>query len=254
MPLLSIITINYNDAAGLKKTIDSVINQTYTEFEYIIIDGGSSDSSLQIIKENANQINYWVSETDKGIYNAMNKGIEAAKGEYLLFLNSGDYLLDSLVLKKVITFMENDHNKDIYYGDLMMQRIEEEPFHAIYPDELSLYHFTNSSAPHQASFIKKSLLKENNGYSENYKIISDWLFFISAWLKNAKFCHMPITVSFFTLDGISCSPLVNNEKEKVYENELSFLKSDIIQLRDYRYFKLSRLHQWIKKIMSFIKY
>ena len=97
-----IITINYNDAAGLKKTIDSVINQTYTEFEYIIIDGGSSDSSLQIIKENANQINYWVSETDKGIYNAMNKGIEAAKGEYLLFLNSGDYLLDSLVLKKVI--------------------------------------------------------------------------------------------------------------------------------------------------------
>ena len=87
---LSIITINRNNAAGLRRTIESVVSQTYTEFEYIIIDGASTDESVDVIKEYADKITFWVSEPDNGIYNAMNKGILKAKGEYLLFLNSGD--------------------------------------------------------------------------------------------------------------------------------------------------------------------
>ena len=87
---LSIITINYNNREGLRKTIESVVNQTYRNFEYIIIDGGSTDGSVEVVKEYADRISYWVSEPDNGIYNAMNKGVLAANGKYIQFLNSGD--------------------------------------------------------------------------------------------------------------------------------------------------------------------
>ena len=101
MPKLSIITVNLNKAKGLQKTIESVIFQTFTDYEYIIIDGGSTDGSKQIIEQYADKITYWVSEPDSGIYNGMNKGIKVAKGEYCLFLNSEDYLLSNEILQNV---------------------------------------------------------------------------------------------------------------------------------------------------------
>lgn len=94
---LSIITINYNNREGLRKTIESVVAQTTREFEYIVIDGGSTDGSVDVIKEFSDYIDYWVSEPDKGIYNAMNKGVKVAHGDYCQFLNSGDWLYDSNV-------------------------------------------------------------------------------------------------------------------------------------------------------------
>jgi acetyltransferase-like isoleucine patch superfamily enzyme len=121
---LSIITINRNNAAGLRKTIESVVSQTYTDFEYIIIDGASTDDSVNIIKEYAEatlpcgeglgERLYWVSEPDKGIYNAMNKGILKANGEYCLFLNSGDWLYDNDVLNDVFSISPTE---DIVYGN-----------------------------------------------------------------------------------------------------------------------------------------
>ena len=117
---LSIITINYNNAAGLKKTLDSVASQTCTDFEHIIVDGASTDGSVDIIREYENTLASclsplasrlkWLSESDTGVYNAMNKGIKLAKGEYLLFLNSGDYLVEESVLDKVFA---NDCVADI---------------------------------------------------------------------------------------------------------------------------------------------
>lgn len=97
MKQISIITINYNNASGLEKTIRSVVEQTYNEYEYIIIDGASSDKSKEVIQEYQRYIDFWCSEKDSGIYNAMNKGIQKASGEYLLFLNSGDVLNNSAV-------------------------------------------------------------------------------------------------------------------------------------------------------------
>ncbi|MFT4805390.1 MAG: glycosyltransferase involved in cell wall biosynthesis, partial [Psychroserpens sp.] len=99
---LSIITINFNNAVGLKKTIESVVNQTSNDFEYIVIDGGSNDGSVDVIKEYEAKVSYWVSEVDKGIYHAMNKGILLAKGDYLEFLNSGDILVNETVIQKII--------------------------------------------------------------------------------------------------------------------------------------------------------
>src|SRR5574344_2490955 len=110
---LSIITINYNNAEGLEKTIKSVINQTFTDYEYIIIDGGSTDGSTDIIKKYRENIDYWVSESDKGIYKAMNKGITYTHGEYLNFMNSGDCFHSSTVLNEVA---RNFNNTDIIIG------------------------------------------------------------------------------------------------------------------------------------------
>ena len=98
---LSVITINFNNRDGLRKTIESVVKQTYKDFEYIIIDGGSTDGSVDVIKEYADKIDYWVSEPDKGIYNAMNKGIDVAKGEYCIFMNSGDVFFSNDVYNEV---------------------------------------------------------------------------------------------------------------------------------------------------------
>src|SRR4051812_22804100 len=102
MPRLSIITINYNNVSGLRKTVESVVNQTSQDFEYIVIDGGSTDGSVDVLKQYAKKIKYWISEPDKGIYNAQNKGILKATGEYCHFINSGDYLVKNDVIEKML--------------------------------------------------------------------------------------------------------------------------------------------------------
>src|SRR5574344_525947 len=121
---LSIITINNNDAAGLEKTIKSIINQTFTDYEYIIIDGGSTDESVEVIKKYTEHIDYWVSEPDKGIYNAMNKGINQTEGEYLNFLNSGDTYYDNNVLNKIKDWL----NYDIVAGQCIIDNRKEYGF------------------------------------------------------------------------------------------------------------------------------
>lgn len=113
---LSIITINYNNIVGLESTVNSVLNQTSKDFEYIVIDGNSSDGSADYLNKEEGNFSYWVSEPDTGIYNAMNKGLKRANGEYLLFLNSGDTLVHEDVLKQVIQSFNS--NFDIYYGNL----------------------------------------------------------------------------------------------------------------------------------------
>lgn len=112
---LSIITINYDNKEGLLKTILSVVNQINHDYEYIIIDGGSNDGSVDIIKDYADKIDYWVSSKDKGIYNAMNKGIDVAKGEYCIFMNSGDTFYDSNTLKLCIPCLDGT---DVLAGDV----------------------------------------------------------------------------------------------------------------------------------------
>src|SRR5690348_17657794 len=108
MPKLSIITINLNNVKGLQKTMESVFAQTFTDYEYIIIDGGSTDGSVSEIKKHQNKLVYWISENDKGIYNAMNKGIVKANGEYILFMNSGDYLYTDNTIKEVFQKSNNE--------------------------------------------------------------------------------------------------------------------------------------------------
>lgn len=214
--MISIITINLNRKEGLRETINSVINQTYSDIEYIIIDGGSTDGSVDVIKEYNDKITYWVSEKDKGIYNAMNKGIKASSGDYLLFLNSGDHLSGNNVLEKVFPYLDGT---DFVYGNewkVNDRNKGNRPYEAVYPNKLDESFFMRTSLPHQSSFIKRELLKD--GYNENYKVISDWVLFRESWKKGNTYKHMPFIVSVYDCSGFSCQNfgLMNTEKNEYY--------------------------------------
>lgn len=200
MTKLSIITVNYNNYSGLEKTIKSVISQNIHEYEYIIIDGNSTDKSKYVIESYKNSIDIWVSEPDKGIYNAMNKGVEMAKGEYLLFLNSGDYFYDNQVLAKNI---EHVNIFDLIAFDIQEkgQGIDRIKSH---PREITFEYLFNNTLAHQSVFIKRELFKNVGLYDENLRIVSDWKFFINAFVYNRcsyKTVNQPLTV--YSLDGIS---------------------------------------------------
>lgn len=202
MPKLSIITVNLNNSEGLQKTIESVISQTYTDFEYIIIDGGSTDGSVDIIKKYTDKITYWVSENDSGIYNAMNKGIKVAKGEYCQFLNSGDALFSNVILNKVAENIINEYK--IYYGNV--QRIYSDGRTVIktYPEELSFSFFIDSALAHQSVFIKRTLFYDFFFYNEKYKILADWDFLVYAICKkNTPYKFLDFNVSDYNMNGIS---------------------------------------------------
>lgn len=211
---LSIITINLNNKVGLQKTIDSVITQTYKDFEWIIIDGGSTDGSKELIEENANHISYWVSEPDNGIFNAMNKGIQISHGEYLLFLNSGDYLYDTGVISKAILLMQD---KDFYVGrEVHGHTIRE----CNVSSKESLVYWALRFLPHQSTFIKKDVFEQYGFYREDLMICGDWfLFYKSIVFGNACAGNLPFIVSVFDESGISAK-----NREKTIEERASILK------------------------------
>jgi glycosyltransferase involved in cell wall biosynthesis len=225
MPKLSIITINKNNAQGLEKTIQSVINQTYKDFEYTIIDRASTDGSVEIIKKYQNKIDYWISEPDKGIYNAMNKGIKVAKGKYLLFLNSGDWLIENNVLERVFNI---DFSEDIVYGNIKVDN----KWIKQYPKHLTLRYFIKDTLPHPASFIKTSLFEKTGFYDENYIIASDFKFFVQGIiLLNCSYRKIDLTISVFHTGGKSSDlKQVNLEREEI----LTSLSPRIYP--DYQYF------------------
>ncbi len=195
---LSIITINYNNREGLQRTINSIIDQTWHDFEWIVIDGGSTDGSKELIEKYQKYFSYWCSEPDKGVYNAMNKGVVKAKGEYLFFLNSGDCLHDSKVLEKASTI---DSDSDVFYGDICFVK-KDGNFIFNYPEKLTTHYLLYRSLGHPACFIKAYLLNEK-GYREDFKIISDWYCFIKWYREGKSFVHIPITVADFDTTGIS---------------------------------------------------
>lgn len=200
---LSIITVNLNNRNGLQKTIDSVVSQTFRDFEWIVIDGGSTDGSKELIEQYSDYFAYWVSEPDKGIYNAMNKGIKVAKGEYLQFLNSGDWLYNQDVLECTFSSFSNS---DIIYGDVALCKngiIEEIRY---YTDKLSFKYLLKFSIAHCSTFIRRELLQESL-YNETYKIVADRYFFFTYALKNKSFEHLNIIVSCFDLSGISSTEI-----------------------------------------------
>lgn len=202
---LSIITINYNNKAGLQRTIDSVICQTWHDFEWIVIDGGSTDGSKQLIEQYQSHFAYWCSEPDNGVYHAMNKGITHAKGEYLLFLNSGDALYDDNVLQKV----DDVHSSaDIISGQAVRMDTNELLRHYDKNLLMQLYHDTLN---HQATLIKRDLFKDTC-YDENLKIVSDWKFWLEAILwKKASVDVVDVIVTKQDMTGIS------SDQKKEYE-------------------------------------
>ncbi|MDE3184133.1 MAG: glycosyltransferase [Bacteroidota bacterium] len=233
MPKLSIITINYNNATGLQKTMDSVFEQTFTDFEYLVIDGGSDDDSKELIKNHENKLVYWVSEKDKGVYHAMNKGIVKANGEYLLFLNSGDFLYSESSLSD---FFDNSNGEDIVYGDVLRVSPDSQLMKS-YPSQLSFSFFLQDSLHHQSIILKKSVFEKTGLYNESFKIVSDWLVSMNAiCLYQASYKHVDNCVSIFPTNGISSDPvyveLFKKERNEVIDQYYSAFIKDYQMAND----------------------
>lgn len=214
---VSIITINYNNASGLEKTIRSIVSQNLTDIEYIVIDGNSTDRSVDIIKEYSSKIDYWISELDSGIYNAMNKGIKQATGEYIIFVNSGDIIKENADLQKIISQISGE---DIVYFNMeIADSLSGTSYTKEYPDFPDFKYFAEDTLPHTASFIKREVLVKYGYYSEVKNITSDWAFFMDAvCLLNYTYKHINGCFSTFYIDGIS-SDAVNRQLLMKERNE-----------------------------------
>ncbi len=198
----SIITINYNNCKGLHRTLDSIIGQTCKDFEWIVIDGGSTDGSKELIEQHQDAVTYWCSEPDKGIYNAMNKGVSKASGDYCLFLNSGDNLCDVNVMGKLI---ETSFTADIVGCDIYIDKIS--PLRITRAlDSVNAFWIYENTFYHQATWIRREVLIKCP-YRENFERISDWTFFFEAIvILNCSYQHVPMVISVFYTDGISSTP------------------------------------------------
>ena len=225
---ISIITINYNNCEGLIKTIKSVINQTFHDIEYIIIDGGSKDGSVDIIQEYADKIDYWISERDKGIYHAMNKGAAAAHGEYTLFLNSGDELCNPYVINQAIP---SSWTADFVSGNVITDKSNK----LTSPYEVTMEYFIKGSLPHPSTFIRRSLF-DLRAYDERYKISGDWDFFLYHLIKNnSSYQHIDIDVSLFDTSGISSTTTINKDDEDLKRNAIESILPPRVRA-DYKLF------------------
>lgn len=203
MHTISIITINYNDADGLRKTMRSVSSQTLAPYEHIIVDGGSTDASAEVITEERKAFTKSSSERDKGIYDAQNIGIARATGAYLLFLNSGDYLAGENVLAEMALHLGNH---DLVYGDMITAEkdgtLMQRHMHEVVNEKI-LYADT---IWHPVSFFRSELFEKFGKYDLHYKIAADYEFYCRILLKHrCTYKHVPVTVSVFDTAGVSSS-------------------------------------------------
>lgn len=208
-PPLSIVTINRNNAAGLEKTLQSVLDQTRKDFEYIVVDGASTDDSVEIIKHYSTLFHdrlRWISEPDKGIYNAMNKGIKMASGEYLQFVNSGDCLASDDVVERVYVALENHGRPAILYGNML----KDMPNGRIICDrgfagqEVSFLGLYTGTLNHSPAYIRRDLFDKYGFYDENLRIVSDWKWYLQSIVYGGeKPVYEDMDVTLFDMTGIS---------------------------------------------------
>ena len=261
--VLTIITINRNNAAGLEKTMQSVLSQTGMDYEYVVVDGASTDDSVAVIKRLAPAFGdrlMWISEPDQGIYNAMNKGIGRARGEYLLILNSGDSLVSPDVLERVSKTVEKEGMPPILYVNIIKLfpdgRTQRTSF--INGKEITLKVFNSLSLPHPSSFLRRSLFDKYGLYDETLKIVSDWKWFLQAVVLGCeRTVYSNIDVTFFDMTGISTS-----NKALRYQEKQLVLDSLIPQriLADYKEWffdvellKRIRRYPWAYKLVWFLE-
>lgn len=244
-PLISIVTIVFNDSKGLEKTMNSVLSQDYSNKEYIIIDGASTDGSVEIIRNREKELSYWVSEPDKGIADAFNKGVKAAKGEWIVLLNAGDYFQDSESISKMISYLEKNKEVDLVYGKLTeidkkgnKGKTFGKPF-----DKRSFER--ECTIIHPATFHNKSFFEENGLFSLDFKIAMDYELFLRK--KDLKAVFADELITYMEIGGASQQDPSKAYKEVNEIKKLHLNKSALSLSKDYyenmlRY-RLSKLKQ-----------
>jgi glycosyltransferase involved in cell wall biosynthesis len=216
-PLFSVITVVYNGEKHIRQTIESVLDQNYNNIEYIIVDGDSTDSTIDIIKEYDTDIDYWISEKDSGIYNAMNKGIDVCSGDYISFINADDWYEPDIFkkLKEIAIEMP-----DYILGDVVMLN-ETDEYLSTFKVDVSVY---KRSMPfgHPALFLKKDILKHLK-FNETYKIVADYDLCIQLIEKNYTYKYFPDNISNFRMGGVSNTLNITDEIFQIHKNYFGFV-------------------------------
>lgn len=247
MPKLSIITINLNNCEGLNNTLKSVVAQSFTDLEWIVIDGGSTDGSCELIEQHSNLFSYWVCQPDSGIYNAINKGIAHASGDYIQILNSGDTLFEETTLEKLFL---NNLDADINYGDALLHYPDGSTIDKHYPDSVSLNYFIHDVINHQATFFKRQVF-DSHPYDEKYLIASDWAYCLEAVCRGLRFQHIHQTIVNYDNSGISAqwSERQIREREDILNTYIpTHLKPDMAVIDGLNRF---RKHKSTSKLLDF---
>ncbi len=263
MTLLSIITINRNNAVGLDETMKSVASQTNSIIEYIVIDGASSDGSIGVIKKYTDSLAgrlKWISEPDNGIYNAMNKGVRMATGEYVQFLNSGDCLASGDVTEKMIAELKRNDYPSILYGNMLKDmpdgRVVRDRCFA--GQEISFLGFYTGTLNHSPAYIRKDLFDKYGLYDENLRIVSDWKWYLQAIiLGEEKPVYTDIDVTLFDMHGISET---NKELDKAERKKVlgELIPQTILSDYDSWAFPINQMkrlkrHPWAYKLVWFLE-
>lgn len=250
MRKLSIITVNYNNIAGLRKTYESIQSQTFRNFDWIVVDGGSTDGGKEFIREHQHETAWWCSEHDNGIYNGMNKGISHAEGEYLLFLNSGDTLIAPDTLEKVF---RTASDADIIYGDWVEKKKYGFKKRCQSPSVVNYYYFATRPLCHQAAFIRSSVLKQSP-YDESYHICADWAKWVELSKQGCEFQHIPVEICFYFRDGISYHAVRQKKEEhkriiyQFYPENLADILYRLLRKQDER-LKVIRALVWLSSML-----
>lgn len=232
--MLSIITINRNNAEGLRKTMESVLSQTYLDIEYIVVDGSSSDDSVSIIKEYAQKRENikWISEHDSGIYNAMNKGVRMSHGEYTLMLNSGDCFVDEHVIERIMPELDGT---DIVQGNNIEERAGGVYRNRGYgKSDIDLFDAMKGYFLHQASFCRRDLFEQYGYFDESYKMCADTKFFMACLgIHDATFKYVDIDVVNYDINGISAEK--NGYWAECHEKELQRVRKELFSNRMFKF-------------------
>ena len=195
LPLISIVTISYNAVNLIEKTILSVVEQDTADFEYIVIDGGSTDGTVEVIRKYENAISYWVSESDKGIFDAMNKALSVAKGDWVIFMNSGDCFYNNHVLSEIAIYMK-DEETELIYGDVNLFSGKR---NCIFKQRVSGININLNSVCHQTVFIRRKL---HPYFDVRYKLTADHDI-IFDFIKRGQYIHANIVIAKVLLGGVS---------------------------------------------------
>lgn len=261
---LSIITINRNNASGLEKTIQSVASQSFKDFEYVIVDGASTDGSVEMIKKYESQFAHlrWLSEPDTGIYNAMNKGIRMASGDYIQILNSADALASDVVTEKMLAALEEKGKPSILYGNMIKcfpngRKVVDKCFAG---QEITMLDMYTGTLNHDPAYIRRDLFEKYGYYDESLKIVSDWKWYLQAIiLGSEKPQYVDMDVTLFDMTGVSESEgsraKIKEERRKVLEQLVPapYLRDYELYADDIHLMHRIHRHPWAYKQVWFVE-
>lgn len=200
-PFFSIVTVIFNDLEGIKKTRNSIVIQNCKDFEWIVVDGKSTDGSVEFLKQEQ-LITNWISEKDSGIYDAMNKGIELSTGKYIVFMNAGDYFSNSFVLDKVKAHLDNCGSPDVLFGGATLLFHTNSSKYYRKPKTIEKYIWHGLPAIHQATYYKSSHLKKIK-YDISYKICGDYYIIAKLFKEGIDVSYLDLSVVDFSVGGLS---------------------------------------------------